>query len=927
MATLQENKTSTGAPGRPAARVARGPLPFRPHVVGAVFWRNFAGYFSNPAGYVFIFLFVLACSAAEFWRPVFFASNLANLDPLNELMPLLLLFFVPAITMGLWAEERRQGTDELLLTLPARDVEVVLGKYLAALGIYSVALAFLAVGHFGLLYSLGQPDFGVLCATLLGYWLMGAMFIAIGLVASLVSSNVTVAFILGGLFCAVPVFAGLIGSPTGSQTRRLIEGLSAPAQFRDFGAGVVPIAGVVYFLALAAAMLYLNTVLVGRRHWAGGQGRLGHWGHLVARVAALVVALIVLDVMVARAGWRPDVSAERINTLTPESRRLIAQIPAERPVFIQAYYSPEVPREYVETKANLINLLKEYEALGGGKIRLNLVETERFSKEARDAERRFGIKPRRVLTVDEERQAAPEIFLGVAFTSGPEEVVVPFFDRGLPVEYELTRSIRVASAARRKKVGILSTDAKLLGGFDFRMMDQESEWQIVTELKKQYEVSSVAADATIPADLDALLVAQPASLTQPQIENLTAYVRGGGPTLLLLDPLPRFDPSLAPGVPRQSPGGMFGGGPPPEPKGDLGPLLTLLGLDWPTDQVTWNTYNPHPKLVDLPPEFVFIKARRDAPDAFNPAQDITKGLQEVVLLFPGLLRPRGGAGPDFTPLLRTGVTGGAVRFDDIVQRSFLGVGVDPSLAPHFPSGDAYTLAARIQGKPAPAPEAPKAGAEAKKDEAKKNETARPADVRVVAIADLDLISDGFFNLRQQRVEGFEFDNVTFVLNCVDVLAGDEAFVGLRKHRPQFRTLEALENQARTFDADRLAEEKKAEDDARVELAAAQKRLDEAVAKVRESQEYDERTKEIMVQYRQDVEQRRLDVVKANIEDQKRQKIEEARADKEQRLRATQNRVRAAAILWPPLPALLLGGLVFAVRARRENRGANPNRLA
>ena len=92
---------------------------------------------------------------------------------------------------------------------------------------------------------------------------------------------------------------------------------------------------------------------------------------------------------------------------------------------------------------------------------------------------------------------------------GLEEVVVPFFDRGLPVEYELTRSIRVVSQVGRKKVGILQTDASCSAGFDFRSMGQETEWQIVTELKKQYEVSSVSADAPIPADLDVLLVAQP----------------------------------------------------------------------------------------------------------------------------------------------------------------------------------------------------------------------------------------------------------------------------------------------------------------------------------------------------------------------------------------------------------------------------------
>ena len=93
-------------------------------------------------------------------------------------------------------------------------------------------------------------------------------------------------------------------------------------------------------------------------------------------------------------------------------------------------------------------------------------------------------------------------------------MVIPFFDRGLPVEYELTRSIRVVSRSARKKVGILSTDAKMMGGFDTRSFGQTPEWSIVTELKKQYEVSSVAADSPITAELDALIVAQPSSLTQ-----------------------------------------------------------------------------------------------------------------------------------------------------------------------------------------------------------------------------------------------------------------------------------------------------------------------------------------------------------------------------------------------------------------------------
>ena len=247
-----------------------------------------------------------------------------------------------------------------------------------------------------------------------------------------------------------------------------------------------------------------------------------------------------------------------------------------------------------------------------------------------------------------------EVFLGVAFTSGTEEVVIPFFDRGLPVEYELTRSIRVVSRSGRKKVGILTTDAKLMGGMDMRTFNQTPEWSIVTELKKQYDVSSVSPDTPIASDLDVLLVAQPSSLTQKQIDGVTDYVRKGGATLLFLDPFPFDNPSLSPELPKQPPGGPFGGGQPPEPKGNLRELLDLCGIDWPTTEIVWNAYNPHPKLADLQstPEIVFIGKGSGARDAFNEEQSASAGLQEIVTLFPGLFRSKSvGSGLEFIPLL------------------------------------------------------------------------------------------------------------------------------------------------------------------------------------------------------------------------------------------------------------------------------------
>jgi ABC-2 type transport system permease protein len=192
---------------------------------------------------------------------------------------------------------------------------------------------------------------------------------------------------------------------------------------------------------------------------------------------------------------------------------------------------------------------------------------------------------------------------------------------------------------------------------------------------------------------------------------------------------------------------------------------------------------------------------------------------------------------------------------------------------------------------------------------------------------MDMIGEQFFQIRANKTEGLDFDNIPFVLNCVDVLAGDESFVSLRKKRPKHHTLRAIERQTSRFYEELENETKVAEDQARKELDDAQSAFNKQVDQVRNNPDLDERSKEVQLEHLQSVAQRRLDVRKAVIEDEKQARIRESRAKLEQSTREIQNTVRFEAAALPPLPPLLLGLAVWFVRRTRENLGANPKRLA
>lgn len=242
---------------------ARGPT----HGIRVIFARETGAYFDSSIAYVHLSAFLLL--AHGIFMNSFFLDSVLELGEYFRVLPFLLALFIPAITMRAWAEERAQGTFETLLTLPLRSLEVILGKYLAALLFYLLAL----LGSFPLvllLFSLGKPDTGLLAASYLGAVFLGALFLSLGLLISSLTREQIVAFVGTAFACALLLLSGhdrvvevLDGlAPTLQAGTWIASSFSVLPRYHAFLGGLVQASDVAYFCLLTLFFLGLNELSV-----------------------------------------------------------------------------------------------------------------------------------------------------------------------------------------------------------------------------------------------------------------------------------------------------------------------------------------------------------------------------------------------------------------------------------------------------------------------------------------------------------------------------------------------------------------------------------------------------------------------------------------------------------------------------------------
>jgi ABC-2 type transport system permease protein len=229
--------------------------------------RELAGYFATPVAYVFIVIFLVMTSVFTFYLGGFFERGIADLEPFFRFHPWLYLFLVPAISMRLWAEERRAGTIELLLTLPISLTQAVLGKYLAAWVFLGVCLL-LTFPMWITVNYLGDPDNGAILAAYLGSWLMAGGMLAIGSCMSALTRNQVIAFILSVVVCfgfllsGLPMVLDVFSAWAPQVLLDAIAGLSFLSHFADISRGVIDMRDLVYFALVISFWLLANVILL-----------------------------------------------------------------------------------------------------------------------------------------------------------------------------------------------------------------------------------------------------------------------------------------------------------------------------------------------------------------------------------------------------------------------------------------------------------------------------------------------------------------------------------------------------------------------------------------------------------------------------------------------------------------------------------------
>ena len=412
-------------------------------------------FFASPTGYLFLAAFLAVTLFVFFWVEAYFARNVADVRPMFEWMPVMLIFLASALTMRLWSEERRTGTMEFVFTVPARTWEFVLGKFGACLCLLGIALLLTLPLPISIAFH-ADLDWGPVFAGYAAAFLLGGAYVAIGLFVSARTDSQIVSLIMASFACGLFY---LVGSPVltdlvSGGVADFLRALGAGARFESITRGVVDLRDLYYYLSLAGVFLALNVYGLEVQRWARDGERTRHRNWLLG-TSLLAANLLAANVWLASfSGLRIDVTEGRIYSISEATRGYLAQL--REPLLIQGYFSAKTHPLLAPLVPRMRDLLAEYEIAGGGNVKVRIIDPADDPELEDEANTKYGIRPVPFQVADRYQSSLVNSYFDVLVSYGDEYEVLGFRDlievkvageADLDVqlrnpEYDITRSIK-----------------------------------------------------------------------------------------------------------------------------------------------------------------------------------------------------------------------------------------------------------------------------------------------------------------------------------------------------------------------------------------------------------------------------------------------------------------------------------------------------
>lgn len=398
-------------------------------------------FFSSPMAYLFLASFVAVTLFVFFWVDAFFARNIADVRPMFEWMPLLLIFLSAALTMRMWSEEHRNGTIEQVMTLPNSPWSFVLGKFYACVILLAAALALTLPLPMTVAW-LADLDTGPVVAGYLATWLMGAAYLSVGLFVSARTNNQIVSLILTVAICSAFYLTGsdALTNLLGYQAAEWLKAFSPAARFDSISRGVLDFRDLYYYLSFVLIFLALNRFALEQLRWAddGDKGHHNFWKGLTL--------LIVLNAFVANFWLTPlhqlrvDLTQGKLYSISDVTEQQLTQL--QEPLLIRGYFSAKTHPLLSPLVPQLQDLMKEYQQVGGQQVRVEIIDPQKEPELEEEAARKFGIQPVPFQVADRYQAALVNSYFHVLVQYGDQHQVLSFRDL-IEVKSEPQRELQV----------------------------------------------------------------------------------------------------------------------------------------------------------------------------------------------------------------------------------------------------------------------------------------------------------------------------------------------------------------------------------------------------------------------------------------------------------------------------------------------------